>query len=234
MADIGKPASRAWLNAAESRLVASSRGAALSGASVDELRRHVVRARAMRDKWRDVYMKQRRETQQARAARATGANRRSRDKSELFGQVLARLEARLAKLLAAPATTAAPISRGNPSKRTRTRTHRQTRTRARQALADQVAERQSETVRREQAALPPMQTRTVPRKPSKKREPTKKTVRKQSGRPARSSHGSEKARPQSLSAAARHRTKVSGLTTRIRGHVSGRGKRDQARRDRRR
>ncbi len=230
MVDSGKRGSPVWLNAAESRLVASSRGAALASASVNELQRHVVRARAMRDKWRDVYMKQRRETQQVRAARASGANRRSREKSELFGKVLTRLEARLAKLLAAPAAVAGPRASKNQSKRTRTRTHRQDRTRTRRALADQVAERQSEVIRREHADLPPMQTRTVPSKRA-----TRKT-REKSRTPARSSLAprNEKARSQSQSAAVRHRAKVSGLTTRMRGHVSGRGKRDQARRDRRR
>lgn len=225
MPDINLSSMRAWLNVSESRLVASSRGAALTSASAAELRKRIARARELRDKWRDVYMRQRREAQKARAARASAGNRRSREKSELFAQVLARFEARLEKVEASGAPEGTRTAAG-PSRRKRTRQHRRERSRVKQSLAETVAERESAEVRSARASLPPMQTRTPPKKVKKLR--TKAAAARRPSRPA-----AGKARDQSRSAAARHRSRMSGLTTRIRGHVSARGKRAQARRDRR-
>ncbi len=238
MPDTNPSSPRVPLNVSESRLVAASRGAGLTSASAGELRKKIARARALRDKWRDVYMAQRRDTQQARTSRATTANRRSREKSELFGDVLARFEARLDEVGASGAAAdTRPSTR--PSPRKRTRQHRQERSRVKRTLAETVAERESAGVRSARASLPPMQTRTPP----KKKATAKKTKAKQAGAARRNSKAAAakpssrpadvKARDQSRSAAARHRTKVSGLTTRIRGHVSAQGKRSQARRDRR-
>jgi hypothetical protein len=231
MPDTKRSTAPAWLSASEARLVASSEGASLAKAGAGELRRKISRARALRDKWRDVYTAQRRETQQARASRATVANRRSREKSELFGEVLARLEARLEQV-AATGTPAAARSKARPTPRRRMQLHRRERSRTKRALADQVAERESAAARSALTDLPPMQTRTAPKQRTKKGK-SKAGKPRGVAKTGATRAAKVKARDQSRTAAARHRTKVSGLTTRIRGHVSARGKRAQARRDRR-
>lgn len=232
MPDTKRSTAPAWLSASEARLVASSEEASLAKAGAGELRRKISRARALRDKWRDVYTAQRRETQQARASRATVANRRSREKSELFGEVLARLEARLAKVTASGTSDGARSKRG-PTPRRRTQQHRRERSRTKRALADEVAERESAAAHSALADLPPMMTRTAPKKKAKEAKSKAGKPRGAAKKPGGKRASKAKARHQSRTAASRHRTKVSGLTTRIRGHVSARGKRAQARRDRR-
>ena len=86
------------LTAAERKLFDTSRGRALAAATRAELTKLVGQARSLRDKWRDQFRAQRRTSQRAAAARGTGGNDRSLEKSTLFGEVLARLEARLAEL----------------------------------------------------------------------------------------------------------------------------------------
>jgi hypothetical protein len=233
MPDTKRSTALAWLSASEARLLASSEGASLTKAGAGDLRRKISRARALRDKWRDVYTAQRRETQQARASRATVSNRRSREKSELFGEVLARLEARLATVTAS-GTSDGARAKTRPTPRRRMQQHRRERSRTKRALADEVDERESAVARSARADLPPMQTRTAPKKPKKPKKTSKAGTPRGTGKkPGGKDASKGQARDQSRSAAARHRTKVSGLTTRIRGHVSARGKRAQARRDRR-
>lgn len=237
MPDTSPSGTRALLNASEARLVASSRGTALTGASPAELRKKVARARALRDKWRDVHARQRRGTQQARRARGTAANERSREKSDLFDQVLARFEARLERVMAS-AAPAAPRGKPAPTgKPVRTRTHRRTRAQTKRMLADERSGRESARVRSAQAERPPMQTRQRPPKARSARGGTK--TKKGKGRaPAsvskpRDTGKAGRTRGQSQSAATRQRLAMSGRTTRVRGHVQARGQRAQARRDRR-
>jgi hypothetical protein len=215
---------RALLNASESRLVDASRGAALKNASASELKKHIARARALRDKWRDVYQEQRRGTQAARTSRATTANRRSREKSEVFAEALARLEGRLERLQASGQAADGGGSAARQGRPTRARQHRQERSRTRRTLADHVAERESAEAWSARASLPPMQTR---------RPVKKKTAKagKKAGRPAARSKANT--RDQRQAPTARQRIASSGPAPRIRGHVTGRNKRVQARRDRR-
>jgi hypothetical protein len=233
--------SRPWLNAAESRLVASSRGEALANASPAELRRKITRARALRDKWRDVYEKQRRGTQQTTRGRGGAANARSREKGDLFDQVLRRLEARLAKL-GAP-SGGATRRRAGAAKPARARGHRQTRAQAKRALAADVADRASAAARAAQAERPPMQTRrTQPsgggarRRAGGKKKGTRKkaTTRKGASKGAASqAKRASRTADRSATASTRYRLAMSGRTTRVRAHVAARGRRHQARRDRR-
>jgi hypothetical protein len=224
----------ALLNESESRLVASSRGAALMSASAGELKKKIARARTLRDKWRDVYAGQRRGTQEARTSRASSANRRSREKSEVFAAALARFEARLEKVDASGPASGGGRTAARPTRQKRTRQHRQERSRTKQTLADTVADRESAEAWSARASLPSMQTRTPAKKKTAKAKKKAGATRSKKAAVARPSRPAKtQARDQSRSAAARHRTRMSGLTTRIRGHVSGRGKRAQARRDRR-
>jgi hypothetical protein len=121
------------LTASERKLFDTSRGRALAAATRAELTKLVGQARSLRDKWRDQFRAQRRTSQRAAAARGTGGNDRSLEKSTLFGEVLARLEARLAEL--GEAATRVVGGGERVTKAARTKAHRSTRAATRTALA---------------------------------------------------------------------------------------------------
>lgn len=99
---------RALCTAAEFDLVAASGGDGLKALNEARLKSKIVRARTLRDKYRDLLRRQRlaaRRNQNAKADR-DDANARTEKKAELFEQILARFVARLEKLQAAAARPA--------------------------------------------------------------------------------------------------------------------------------
>jgi hypothetical protein len=88
---------RAMLTTAERKVFDSSIGKEIAAAGRAELQAAIGLARTLRDKWRDLYAQQTRTTKRTPKA-GTGANDRSREKSELFAGALERLEARLAEV----------------------------------------------------------------------------------------------------------------------------------------
>jgi hypothetical protein len=203
MADALLAKARELCTAAELRLVRSSGQPALGKLGEAQLKKNVALARKLRDKWRDVTTRQRRRVQGKRGAREADKDTRSRRKSELFTEVLARFESQLGRVTASRAADAPtrPVAK-SPTKKKRVRGHRRVRSATREQLGEQVKERRAAQKRATQA-LPP----------------------KSSTGPDR--YGSKGA----ATAANRARFKTSGLDTRIRGHVSARGRRVQARRD---
>lgn len=149
---------RAMLTAAESRVFESSIGKEIAAAGREQLQAAIGHARTLRDKWRDLYAQQTRSTKRTAKA-GTGANDRSREKSELFAGALDRLEARLAEVGSAvksaatkavrevKKTVAKPAARkvGNikaarpTSKKVRTTGHRATRAGVRSELKQAAA-----------------------------------------------------------------------------------------------
>jgi len=93
MIDLSK--ARRLCTAAELRFVESCRERALAKASEAQLREKLAGARELRDKWADAFTRQRRQTKKEQGFPANRADVRSREKSELFAEVLARVEARL-------------------------------------------------------------------------------------------------------------------------------------------
>lgn len=93
---------RELCDAKEFRVVASSRGTALETAGEAGLKKNMALARKFRDKWRDVFARQRRRSHKELGFRTTQGSLRSREKSELFEEVFARLEAQLNKRTAKP------------------------------------------------------------------------------------------------------------------------------------
>jgi hypothetical protein len=90
---------RALCTAAEFELVAASGGKALAALGEARLKSKITRARALRDKYRDLHRRQRLEARRpgAKPARAD-ANARTASKAELFEQVLARFVERYRQL----------------------------------------------------------------------------------------------------------------------------------------
>lgn len=111
---------RTLTTAAELSLLESSQPAALKALSPARLEAKVARARGLRDKYADVVKQQRGKGKPARTgAPDESLAARTRRKVELFAELLARFEARLAKLVArvqAPARrpTAPAAGRSRP------------------------------------------------------------------------------------------------------------------------
>jgi hypothetical protein len=95
---------RELCTAAEFRFVESCRGRALAKATEAQLREKIALARELRDKWWDAFTRQRRRAKQKQGFPASRGNVRSQQKSELFAEILDRVEAQL-KRVAAPAKT---------------------------------------------------------------------------------------------------------------------------------
>ncbi|MGJ7525809.1 hypothetical protein [Variovorax sp. GB1P17] len=100
---------RVLLTAAELAIFDQSRAGPVKELTAARLRAKVTRARALRDKYRDLYRRQTVATRGARAGKrsaAGGDNERTQKKATVFAEVLERFEARLAQLDAAEARQA--------------------------------------------------------------------------------------------------------------------------------
>ena len=97
---------RTLLTTAELAIFDQSRAAPIKALTPARLQAKVTRARALRDKYRDLYRRQTvatRGTPASRRSAVGGDNERTGRKAEVFAEVLGRFEARLAMLTAAPA-----------------------------------------------------------------------------------------------------------------------------------
>lgn len=241
---------RDLFTAVEFNLLKSSDGTALVNASVAELKKKIAVAREFRDKWRDKHTRQRRSAQKERGARISPENDRSRQKSEFFAGALSRFETHLAKVLNADQVSA-PSTSTRKTKTTRNRGHRQTRATVRKQLKplttrgasvkSKSASARALATQTPPTPSPPAVTPSVAAPPAKPAAATPVTSKraKAAKRPARPAKAPVKpgltaSTTRSFgaqTAAKKNRVKMSGLTTRTRGHVSARGKRSQARRD---
>ena len=230
----------------ELRLINSSHGPALEKLDQTGLKKKIILAREQRDKWKDLFTRQRREVQKKEAARVNDKNERTLEKSNLFANALARFEEQLKKLAANPSTAASvkKSAPATPSKAQRVRTQRVVRARTKEQLKDLLPASPKKAVVAKAVTSP------VPAAPAKKLEAKatkatalpkkavvpKKAVKKPVGAPSTlvkpKGPKSAAAPTKSASVAAKQtRIKMSGKDTRVKGHTSASGKRNQARRD---
>lgn len=185
------------LNAGEFALFAASRADALKTHTAARLRAKVRRARALRDKFRDLLKRQRLATRTRTGSKAgvSGvANQRTRQKAEVLAEVLQRFEKRLAQVEAAEARAA------------RTKAAVQARvalSRKRRADAARVATRQPSTSAKAPAKPPDRVTQVL-----------------------RSTTESARSAQHAM------QFNIAGQQA-VRGHVSAKGRRNQAKRDKR-
>jgi hypothetical protein len=232
-------------NKSEWELVEASKRDAISTLNETQLKRHVARARKLRDKWRDQAVTQRRKTQQAQNARTTSANARSAEKTEIFDEVLSRFEKRLAKVAGSADSSATPTPKKTPPRRVRADEHRATRSTVRKKLASKRAKLDEKSVLESSGASPASAAGETPVSPTLKKKVkkvAKKGTKKASPASKRAAKKRVSAKSAKLDRASQRSAKTaakgarldkSGVNTRTRGHVSARGKRSQARRDRR-
>jgi len=135
---------RSLLTAAEEKVLHSTMGAAIAKATREQVEATMARARAFRDKWRDLHADQTRSTKRSPAA-SKAANQRSREKHEVFADAVKRLEARLAEVATDVRSVvgrqaARLTASGRPVKPVRQAKHRETRKGVRSGLKAAVAE----------------------------------------------------------------------------------------------
>jgi hypothetical protein len=126
---------QALCSASELKLVQLGTRQEIGALSAAKLRQAETRARKMRDKWKDQAALQRRAAQSKAATRDVAANKRSTEKAALFGEVLQRFSAQLAKVTDAGAIIG-PKGRQRSTRSARSRKHRAARAEVRGALAE--------------------------------------------------------------------------------------------------
>jgi hypothetical protein len=106
---------RALCTGSELELVAASFSAAQDAASPARLKARIVRARRLRDKYRDLWRRQRladRERTGTKAGARPGSNARTKEKAQLFDETLKRFERQWRRPAAAPKLTLKAMVRG--------------------------------------------------------------------------------------------------------------------------
>jgi len=258
MAKSHKPVSpldqvRSLLTAAEQNVLQSSMGSTIAKATREQVEAARVRARALRDKWRDLHDDQTRSTK--RSPKAGGkVNLRSQEKHELFDGAVKRLEARLAEFAggvrAVVGKQAARLAAAvKPAKTARTAATRASRASVRSELKEAAAEmtrkrkvKRSKVVAKggakaaAKAAAPavaaPVAVTPVHKEPVGAKLKKRKTPMALAAVAAQRQLKFDVAGQRSARASAvASRLKVDGAKTRRGGHAAASTKRSQARRD---
>lgn len=237
---------KALCTSAEASLVRASRKADLTRLDRAEVKKLADRARALRDKWRDLNRSQSRGKGATHDAAAVS---NSKLKEEIFREAQESFDAHLAKL-DKDGAAAAQKPRAKVTKERRAAEHRATRAAVRKGMsaAEDLlnVEKRSKAPRHaappKPAAAPPKvaapaaaasQPATAAKAPAKKgasrlTPPPAKPAKSQPLVSAVLSKGKQR---QAVAAAKQTRIAKSGKTTRLRAHVKSQGKRTQARRD---
>ena len=220
------------LTPTERRILDKSVGRSLTDATQKQLQATLLSARALRNKWQDLFRRQTVASKRT-TRRGKSVNTRSLDKSELFAAAVKRIEARIAAAADAVATAVAAME--------------QAATRAVAPKATKKAVKKKPTAKaaesRRKAASSARVATAEESTPSKRREPVtaapSKKARQAGTRKALTASATgqaivfDKKKQRSAHASAtRMQLKLDGLSTRRRGHDIAAGKRTQARRDR--
>ncbi|HVU88986.1 MAG TPA: hypothetical protein VHD36_16800 [Pirellulales bacterium] len=224
---------KALCTSAEASLVRTSRKADLARLDRAEVKKLADRARALRDKWRDLNRRQPR-GKAANAEAATNSNL----KEEIFREAQDRFDARLAQL---DKGDAAPAGKSRPkiTKERRAAEHRATRAAVRKGMAaaenliNVEKRREVPAPKAKKTAVPEQEAVATPAPPIKKGASRLKAppVKPTKGRPPVQLGISKGKQRQAVTAAKQARVAKSGKTTRLRAHIKSQGKRTQARRD---
>jgi hypothetical protein len=247
------PASKvkAVCTAAEIALVRASRKPALTKLSLAETKQQAKRAKKLADKWEGLRRDQSRTKRRAGGENESLAN--TELKSQIFREALASFSTRVEQLEAA-ASPRTPSKKAAKSRRTAG--HRATRAAVRSELSAKESKlnapkRKKKAKPAAASAKPAVDASTAAnkKKPAKKvAAGTSATKTAKTPKKAKKKSAKKMAAPaevvglasltprkqrKATTAAKQRRVAVSGLTSRVRGHVSARGRRAQAARDQR-
>jgi hypothetical protein len=228
----------------ELALVQASRRPQLQTLDRAQLKRHSQRARKLFDKWQGLTRSQGRA--QSRQVGFPDPDTASQQKVQIFQDALQNFDAQLAKLEAAGEKAAASKRSGTTPKSVRAAEHREGRGQVRKKLAEKQAALNEGATAPKKRRLKPAASVTAPAETpaptsaaaapkKKKKAPPRRTKPQTKVSPATAAKSQKKPpvpRSEKASTAAKQsRVEQSGLTSRVRGHVSARGKRSQGRRD---
>jgi hypothetical protein len=246
---------------AEYDIVKASRRPEIGQLDAKALKKHVTQARKLRDKWRDQATNQRRDTQQRHNARVADGEKRSEQKAEVFAAALASFEMQLEKVSASDSGTSKAAPKRKPAKSARKPDHRADRASKRATLEAQREEMNAAagTKRPTKKKVAKKKTTTkaaasgAPKKKAAKKKTAssgayaaraKKAVKKKLNKGAAASAANQGAQSKGLvgpiveknqiraeTAIKQGRVDRSGLRSRVKGHVSARGRRAQGKRD---
>jgi hypothetical protein len=245
---------KALCTQSESALVQASRKPELEKLSPARVKQLAARARKLFDKWQGQGRSQARA--RSRQVGSPDVDTRTQQKALIFKEALTQFESRLERLQAADAVAAGKAPSAKP-KKARAAEHRAPRARVRAKLAEtaaalNVAPRVADTASREEttagSSVSPDASATAGKEAAAGKSPDPTvgrpfvaplpvTERKPQrtapvSRSAAKKVGHSTARQRGAATAAKQsRVARSGLTSRVRGHVSARGRRAQARRD---
>jgi hypothetical protein len=197
---------------AEMRLVDDARKKHVAKCSEAQLKQRIKRAKKLRDKWKDKSRDQRRQEQKKQGARGVSASGRSQSKADLFGQVLECFQQHLANH-----SNAAGRGKADGKKQSRAKSSRD------QTKAKRSAKQGSPK------KTAPKKKKSVPKKVVSKSLTSMKSISNPDSFAEKKPEKKKQIKVQAV--AKKARVKKSGLTSRIRGHVSARTRRSQGRRD---
>jgi flagellar hook-length control protein FliK len=217
------------LTADEAALVKASRGPGLAKLSAAELKKHAALARKQYDKWLALGREQSRAKSKKVGFGETAAN--TKLKKEAFADALQAFETQLVQT-----DTSAASKKKVLTKKKRNAGHRATRSEVRQGIKEIKIELK-EPARK--AAKKKAAKKVTAKKAADSAEAPTKKVKKATKKSAPKTPpvgnpglGFDKSKARSAKTAAKQsRLDRSGVTSRVRGHVSARGKRVQGKRD---
>jgi hypothetical protein len=142
----GRPSDiQSLLTAAEKKVLDGTLGESLVAATRPQLEAMRKQARALRDKWQDLFKRQSIATKRKPVSPTNNTNTRSREKADLFSDAITRVEARLAEVTASLTGTKPGVKAGRPGaaraskKPARQAAHRATRATIRGELSEAMA-----------------------------------------------------------------------------------------------
>jgi len=235
MAEMTLKNARELCTKAELEFYQQSRGRELTSQDAATLQKNRVRARELRDKWRDQSTRQRRALQQSKGTRVVAKTDRSTQKAQLFQEMLKRFEARIATVRESDQQAKA----GKPVKRktsaTRAAKHREERAEVRKGLKEKKKRITAALAKPIEAENPLAKATSNVDENSTTATPSRTTKRTSPSAgedtPNKGLQVNDVQQIKVQGKANQQRQKISGLTNRVRGHVSARGKRAQAARD---
>jgi len=244
---------------AELDLVLKSTTRQIGSLDAKQLRAAIRRSRTLRDKWRDLKHEQRRGTKIDNPEKLESANLRSKQKAELFDEALTRFEKRLSKLEPQPGKESTGTKRVTKPKRSAEHRQSRAEVRGKLAEKTEMlnapepaakTKKKSATKAAPAAkAKPAAKKASATRKPPKRKTPPKRdapppvnpvapteglaAAAMAAGRPpvgGDSLSSADKKRNLKATTAAKARRVSRSGATRIQGHVSSQGRRNQAKR----
>lgn len=230
---------RTLCSSSELQLVRSATQTEIVKLTPARLRAKIDRARKLRDKFRDLARQQRRESRgkaKPRSARPAQGNEATRRKQEIFADALAAFEARLDKLAQAPAAKktggkAAGKTSKKPSKKTAKNAPKRVSKKTAKKVAKKASKKASKQVAKRAASAVTGRAGSPGAAPKKTSRKKRTLGQADTGAGALSRTATLIAKSKETRGVRAQKRQKRANLIKIEGHVSSRGRRNQAKRD---